>query len=110
MKRRGFISGLLAAPLALKARLAKFFVRTPCVERCGAPILGGPVQPARYWSPTARRREIVQLLAEGKSMKEVAGVLKLAPRSVDCHTASNPLLFCSLPLGHKGPHVLLNPR
>jgi len=43
-------------------------------------------------------------------MKEVAGVLKLAPRSVDCHTARNPLLFCSLPLGHEGPHIWLNSR
>jgi len=34
---------------------------------------------------TARQREVVQLLAEGKSMKEVASVLKLTPRTVAFH-------------------------
>src|SRR5260370_42622329 len=31
---------------------------------------------------TPRQREVVQLLAEGKSMKEVADVLKVTPRTV----------------------------
>lgn len=34
---------------------------------------------------TARQREVVQLLAEGKSMKEAASVLKVAPRTVAFH-------------------------
>ena len=35
---------------------------------------------------TPRQREVVQLLAEGKSMKEVAGVLQtLTPRTVAFH-------------------------
>jgi DNA-binding NarL/FixJ family response regulator len=34
---------------------------------------------------TARQREVVQLLAEGKSMKEVASVLKVTPRTVAFH-------------------------
>jgi len=34
---------------------------------------------------TPRQREVVQLLAEGKSMKEVADVLKVTPRSVAFH-------------------------
>lgn len=34
---------------------------------------------------TPRQREVVQLLAEGKSMKEVAGVLKVTPRTVAFH-------------------------
>jgi len=34
---------------------------------------------------TARQREVVQLLAEGKSMKEVANVLKVTPRTVAFH-------------------------
>ena len=120
MKRRNFLSGLMAAPLAVKARVARFFGRKPPTELCGAPILGSfahdcQSQLARTMlthkqSLTARQREVVQLLAEGKSMKEVAAVFGLAPRTVDCHRARKPLLFCSLPRGHKGPHMLLNPR
>jgi len=34
---------------------------------------------------TTRQREILQLLAEGRSMKEVAGVLNVAPRTVAAH-------------------------
>jgi DNA-binding NarL/FixJ family response regulator len=34
---------------------------------------------------TARQREVLQLLAEGRSMKEVAGLLKLTPRTVAFH-------------------------
>jgi len=36
-------------------------------------------------SLTPRQREVVQLLAEGKSMKEVASVLKVTPRTVAFH-------------------------
>jgi DNA-binding NarL/FixJ family response regulator len=34
---------------------------------------------------TARQREVLQLLAEGKSMKEVASILNVAPRTVAFH-------------------------
>jgi len=34
---------------------------------------------------TPRQREVLQLLAEGKSMKEVAAVLNLTPRTVAFH-------------------------
>lgn len=34
---------------------------------------------------TSRQREVLQLLAEGKSMKEVAYILKLSPRTVAFH-------------------------
>jgi DNA-binding NarL/FixJ family response regulator len=34
---------------------------------------------------TPRQREVVQLLAEGKTMKEVASVLKVTPRTVAFH-------------------------
>jgi len=36
-------------------------------------------------SLTPRQREVLQLLAEGRSMKEVAAVLNLAPRTVAFH-------------------------
>jgi DNA-binding NarL/FixJ family response regulator len=34
---------------------------------------------------TSRQREVIQLLAEGHSMKEVAGILNIAPRTVAFH-------------------------
>ncbi len=34
---------------------------------------------------TRREREVLQLLAEGKSMKEVAAILNLSPRTVEFH-------------------------
>ena len=34
---------------------------------------------------TGRQREVLQLLAEGKSMKEAADVLKLTPRTIAFH-------------------------
>ena len=34
---------------------------------------------------TSRQREVLQLLAEGRSMKDVAGVLNVAPRTVAAH-------------------------
>jgi DNA-binding NarL/FixJ family response regulator len=35
--------------------------------------------------PTPRQREVIQLLAEGRSMKEVAAVLRITPRTVASH-------------------------
>ena len=40
MKRRNFLSGLMASPLALKARVLALFARKP-VEPCDVPILRG---------------------------------------------------------------------
>jgi DNA-binding NarL/FixJ family response regulator len=34
---------------------------------------------------TAREREVLQLLAEGKAIKEIAGVLNVSPRTVEFH-------------------------
>jgi DNA-binding CsgD family transcriptional regulator len=52
--------------------MQKSFIKNPRVEG-QAKIL------------TPRQREVVQLLAEGKSMKEVASVLKVTPRTVAFH-------------------------
>lgn len=35
--------------------------------------------------PTARQREVIQLLAEGRSMKEVASILRITKRTVAAH-------------------------
>ena len=34
---------------------------------------------------SSREREVLQLLAEGKSMKEVAALLEISPRTVEFH-------------------------
>jgi hypothetical protein len=67
MKRRNFLSGLMAAPLTLKARLAQLFVRKP-IESCGIAIFGVPKVP-EY----CQRASNLQLLAQGKSLKEACG-------------------------------------
>ena len=83
MERRNFLPGLLAAPLALKAGV---FARARSVGICGAPMfrhfVPGTVEPDRRpchnQAIRPRRRQVVQLLAEGKSLKDVAGIFGLA--------------------------------
>jgi DNA-binding NarL/FixJ family response regulator len=51
-------------------------------------LVGSLLQVEAQKSPhglTVRQREVLQLLAEGKSMKEVAGILNLTPRTVAFH-------------------------
>src|SRR6185436_9237661 len=59
---------------------------TPLVTEglVGSLMHSGPAQQASH-ELTPRQREVLQLLAEGKSMKEVAAVLKLTPRTVAFH-------------------------
>jgi hypothetical protein len=112
MKRRNFLSGLFAAPLALKARFAQFFVRKP-VESCGIAIFSGlgPKVPG-YYQPFPN----LQLLAQGKSLKEASGPpIKIPPPRARQLLERRmgtvyPTARCSLPRGHNGPHGLLNPR
>jgi DNA-binding NarL/FixJ family response regulator len=56
----------------VKRGMQKLFIRDPRGKR-------------REKTLTPRQREVVQLLAEGKSMKEVASVLKVTPRTVAFH-------------------------
>lgn len=42
-----------------------------------------PLRPPKHL--TARQREVLQLLAEGRSMKEVADILEITPRTVAFH-------------------------
>jgi DNA-binding NarL/FixJ family response regulator len=48
-------------------------------------FLRGPHERAKEKTPTARQREVLQLLAEGYSMKEVASFLHVKPRTVAFH-------------------------
>jgi DNA-binding NarL/FixJ family response regulator len=47
--------------------------------------LRDPKNRERVPEPTLRQREVIQLLAEGRSMKEVASELKITPRTVAEH-------------------------
>ena len=41
--------------------------------------------PAEAGNLTARQREVLQLLAEGRTMKEIANILHISPRTVESH-------------------------
>jgi len=56
---------------------------TPLITR---DVVGSLIQPRPSRNElTARQREVLQLLAEGKSMKEVGAILDLTPRTVAFH-------------------------
>src|SRR3954454_7719341 len=57
---------------------------TPLVAHGFAAALGNPGE-RRPSELTDRQREIVQLVAEGRSMKEVGGILDITPRTVAFH-------------------------
>ena len=69
-----------ASELVLAIREAmdgKTYVTPRATEGVGRPRLGDGLTP--------RQREVLQLLAEGRSMKEVAGILSVTPRTVAFH-------------------------
>jgi DNA-binding NarL/FixJ family response regulator len=55
---------------------------TPLITR---DVIGSLLEHTDRHELTTRQREVLQLLAEGKSMKEVAGILDLTPRTVAFH-------------------------
>jgi DNA-binding NarL/FixJ family response regulator len=48
-------------------------------------VVGSLIEPREGPELTMRQREVLQLLAEGRSMKEVGGILNVAPRTVAFH-------------------------
>ena len=68
---------------AIREALAGHSYITPLITR---DVVGSLIQP-RNPDPqlTVRQREVLQLLAEGKSMKEIAAILDLTPRTVAFH-------------------------
>lgn len=51
-------------------------------RRC-VPASGSP----EFWSLSVREREVLQLIAEGKSTKQIAAALKVSKKTVDNHRA-----------------------
>ena len=88
---KGDTTRLLVSAIESIAQHKPFFTGT-----ASEVVLGGflrPGQPARKESRalprlTAREREIVQLLAEGKSNKEVSTTLGISVKTVDAHRAN----------------------
>lgn len=51
-----------------------------------ASLLESPAHPEKPLPPlTPRQREILQLVAEGRSAKDIAGILNISPRTVEFH-------------------------
>lgn len=71
-----------AIHMALKA---KSYVTPQIARGMQKAFINNPQPKARAKTLTPRQREVVQLLAEGKSMKEVADVLHVTPRTVAFH-------------------------
>lgn len=64
---------------------AKSYVTPQIARGMQKAFINNPQPKGRAKTLTPRQREVVQLLAEGKSMKEVADVLHVTPRTVAFH-------------------------
>jgi DNA-binding NarL/FixJ family response regulator len=73
---------------AIRTVLAHRFYVSPMIEaKTGALALDSANSPADLFGGqlTPRQREVLQLVAEGKSMKEIATILKISVRTVEFH-------------------------
>ena len=61
------------------------YVTPSAAEGQAAISLRDPRSRAHITEPTPRQREVIQLLAEGRSMKEVASILQITKRTVAAH-------------------------
>jgi len=77
---------LLAAVESLRRHKPYLSSRVSAAAAAGQPEADGPERPARRLTP--REREIVQLLAEGKSNKEIATYLHISVKTADTHRAN----------------------
>jgi len=69
---------------AIREAMSGRWYNSPSLGSVAAsPLRGADPQAARELS--AREREVLQLLAEGKAMKEVATILQISPRTVEFH-------------------------
>jgi len=71
-----------AIQMALKG---KTYLTAQIARKLQKSFANNPQPRARAKALTPRQREVIQLLAEGKSMKEVADVLNVTPRTVAFH-------------------------
>jgi len=71
------LTAAIRAAIEGKTYISPSIARSMSEESAAAPILLRDL--------STREREVLQLLAEGKSMKEVAAVLAISPRTVEFH-------------------------
>jgi DNA-binding NarL/FixJ family response regulator len=82
LKRSAAAELIHAIHLSLKG---KSYVTPQIARGMEKSFINNPSPKGRAKALTPRQREVVQLLAEGKSMKEVASVLNVTPRTVAFH-------------------------
>jgi DNA-binding NarL/FixJ family response regulator len=73
---------LHAIQLALRG---KSYVTPQIARGMQESFIHNPQRRSHHKSLTPRQKEVIQLLAEGKSMKEAADILRVAPRTVAFH-------------------------
>jgi DNA-binding NarL/FixJ family response regulator len=63
---------------------------TPLVTREAlSPLFDGTPEPKKLTTTlTTRQREVLQLVAEGRSVKEIAAILKVSAKTVEFHKAA----------------------
>jgi DNA-binding NarL/FixJ family response regulator len=61
------------------------YITPSAAKGLGDIALRDPKDRKRAAEPTARQRQVIQLLAEGRTMKEVAKLLYITPRTVAAH-------------------------
>ena len=85
----GYVLKRCAAPELLTAIRELMKHRSYVTPLMAEGLLGSMAQRPHGRGPsgdlTSRQREIMQLIAEGRTMKEVASVLKITPRTVAAH-------------------------
>ncbi len=81
--KRSAASELLAAIQQVMQR--RSYVTPLVTEGMVGVLMRGTKEGKDRHELTPRQREVVQLLAEGRSMKEVAAILNIAPRTVAFH-------------------------
>jgi DNA-binding NarL/FixJ family response regulator len=79
--KRAAASELLTA---IREVLKGNFYVSPLVARNALELLAGSAKSERL---TPRRREVLQLVAEGRSRKEIAGILSISVKTVEFHKA-----------------------
>jgi DNA-binding NarL/FixJ family response regulator len=70
------IQTVMSGNYYVTALIAKDLVRS---------VLSGAPPPVQEGSLTPRQREVLQLVAEGRTVKEIAATLKISPKTVEFH-------------------------
>lgn len=81
--KRSAASELLTAIREMMKR--RSYVTPLVTEGLVGAMIHGDTSPKSSTDLTPRQREVIQLIAEGRSMKEVAAILNIAPRTVAFH-------------------------